>query len=113
VAAARWRTLSFWQAGNCIFQSIFSKPLDGEQGPATWPLRSPDLTPLNYYLWGHMKSLVYAVRSSTRAELMNHIMDDSMHINHKPSIVRSITSFSGMATMCIHNQGSHFKQLFH
>ena len=31
----------------------------GRCGPFAWPPRSPDLTPLDYYLCGHMKSLVY------------------------------------------------------
>lgn len=24
-----------------------------------WPARSPDLTPLDFFLWGHLKSKVY------------------------------------------------------
>jgi hypothetical protein len=27
--------------------------------PVAWAPRSPDLTPLDYYFWGHMKTLVY------------------------------------------------------
>jgi hypothetical protein len=27
--------------------------------PRTWSVMSPDLTPLDYYLWGHMKDMVY------------------------------------------------------
>uniref|UniRef100_A0A2H1V4P8 SFRICE_034143 n=1 Tax=Spodoptera frugiperda TaxID=7108 RepID=A0A2H1V4P8_SPOFR len=30
-----------------------------KRGPIPWPARSPDLTPMDFYLWGHMKSLVY------------------------------------------------------
>ncbi|GFX15574.1 uncharacterized protein TNCV_3305031 [Trichonephila clavipes] len=29
-------------------------------GPVKWPPRSCDLTPLDYFLWGYVKSLVYA-----------------------------------------------------
>ncbi|GFW80994.1 uncharacterized protein TNCV_4803621 [Trichonephila clavipes] len=28
--------------------------------PVNWPPRSCDLTPLDYFLWGYVKSLVYA-----------------------------------------------------
>ena len=31
----------------------------GGEGPVNWPPRSPDLTPLDYILWGHLKSEVY------------------------------------------------------
>ncbi|KAJ4438679.1 hypothetical protein ANN_14626 [Periplaneta americana] len=32
----------------------------GRGGPIAWPPRSPDLNPLDFYLWGHLKSLVYS-----------------------------------------------------
>ncbi|KAJ4428162.1 hypothetical protein ANN_24177 [Periplaneta americana] len=31
----------------------------GYQGPVPWPARSPDLNPLDFFLWRHMKTLVY------------------------------------------------------
>ncbi|KAJ4439323.1 hypothetical protein ANN_07445 [Periplaneta americana] len=31
----------------------------GTGGPITWPSRSPDLNPLGFYIWGHLKALVY------------------------------------------------------
>lgn len=31
----------------------------GRGRPIKWPPRSPDLTPLDFFLWGYMKSLVY------------------------------------------------------
>jgi hypothetical protein len=30
------------------------------RGHTTWPPRQPDLNPLDFYLWGNTKSLVYA-----------------------------------------------------
>jgi hypothetical protein len=30
--------------------------------PVEWPPRSPDLTPLDFYLWGHLKAMVYQVK---------------------------------------------------
>ena len=32
----------------------------GRGGPIAWPPRSPDLNPLDFYLWGHLKYLVYS-----------------------------------------------------
>jgi hypothetical protein len=32
----------------------------GRGSPVACPVRSPDLTPVDYFLWGYMKSLVYA-----------------------------------------------------
>jgi len=35
-------------------------------GPVAWPLRLPDRIPLDYYLWGHMKTLVYETKVDSR-----------------------------------------------
>jgi hypothetical protein len=52
----------------------------GRQCPITWPPRSPNLAPLDYNLWLCMKSLMYAVKSSTRAEILNRTVDVSANI---------------------------------
>ncbi len=31
----------------------------GRGGPISWPSRSPDLTPCDYFLWGYIKDKVY------------------------------------------------------
>ena len=38
----------------------------GRGGPVVWPARSPDLTPLNYFLWGCMKEKVYETEIASR-----------------------------------------------
>jgi hypothetical protein len=30
----------------------------GSGGPVSWPTRSPDLNPLDFFLWGHLKEIV-------------------------------------------------------
>ncbi|GFS64358.1 putative LOC100569746 [Trichonephila clavipes] len=42
-------------------------------GPVNWPLRSCDLTPLDYFLWGYVKSLVYADKPQTLDHLEDNI----------------------------------------
>ncbi|GFY13839.1 putative LOC100569746 [Trichonephila clavipes] len=41
--------------------------------PVNWPPRSCDLTPLDYFLWGYVKSLVYADRPQTLDHLEDNI----------------------------------------
>jgi hypothetical protein len=31
----------------------------GRRGPVEWPSRSPDLSPLDFYLWGHLTAMLY------------------------------------------------------
>ncbi|GFY20993.1 uncharacterized protein TNCV_3990371 [Trichonephila clavipes] len=42
-------------------------------GPVNWPPRSCDLTPLDYFLWGYVKSLVYADKPQTLDHLEDNI----------------------------------------
>ncbi|GFU29289.1 putative transposable element [Trichonephila clavipes] len=43
-------------------------------GPVNWPPRSCDLTPLDYFLWGYVKSLVYADKPQTLDNLEDNIL---------------------------------------
>ncbi|GFX36712.1 RNA-directed DNA polymerase from mobile element jockey [Trichonephila clavipes] len=45
-------------------------------GPVNWPPRSCDLTPLDYFLWGYVKSLVYADNPQT----LDHLEDNIRHV---------------------------------
>jgi hypothetical protein len=42
-----------------------------------WSPRSPDLTPLEFCLWGWMKSEVYKEKVNTTDELVAHIMNSA------------------------------------
>ena len=41
----------------------------GRHGSVELPPRSPDLTPLDFYLWGHLKQLVHAEKIRNRHHL--------------------------------------------
>lgn len=41
----------------------------GRRGPVEWPARSPDLTPLDFFLWGYSKDVVYKQRPRDIPEL--------------------------------------------
>ena len=47
----------------------------GKYGPVNYPPRSPDLTVLDYYLWGRIKDLVYRERPTTRANMIHRITE--------------------------------------
>ncbi|GBO19818.1 hypothetical protein AVEN_269298-1 [Araneus ventricosus] len=42
-------------------------PVIGYGGFVEWPSRSPDLTPLDFFLWGHIKGQVFCYPSATIA----------------------------------------------
>jgi hypothetical protein len=48
----------------------------GRYGPVEWPPRSPDLTPLDFFLWGYIKSKVYeGCNQLTKEQLKNKIQE--------------------------------------
>ncbi|CAJ0934947.1 unnamed protein product [Ranitomeya imitator] len=47
----------------------------GRHGPVEWPPRSPDPTPLDFYLWGHLKAIVYAVKIRDAQHLKQRILE--------------------------------------
>ncbi|GFU78049.1 putative DD41D transposase [Trichonephila clavipes] len=44
-----------------LLKDRFGDRLISRFGPVNWPPRSCDLTPLDYFLWGYVKSLVYGL----------------------------------------------------
>ncbi|GFW19232.1 transposable element Tc3 transposase [Trichonephila clavipes] len=55
-----------------LLKDTFGYRLISRFGPVNWPPRSCDLTPLNYFLWGYVKSLVYADKPQT----LDHFEDN-------------------------------------
>ncbi|GFW09428.1 uncharacterized protein TNCV_3995351 [Trichonephila clavipes] len=73
-----WEELWFQQDGATfhtaratidLLKDTFGDRLISRFGPVNWPPRSCDLTPLDYFLWGYVKSLVYADKPQTLAHL--------------------------------------------
>lgn len=46
----------------------------GRGGPIQWPPRSPDLTPLDFFLWGYVKDIVYSTPVMSLDELKRRIV---------------------------------------
>ncbi|GFV51207.1 DUF4817 domain-containing protein [Trichonephila clavipes] len=56
-----------------LLKDTFVDRLISRFGPVNWPPRSCDLTPLDYFLWGYVKSLVYADKPQTPDHLEDNI----------------------------------------
>ncbi|GFU61735.1 uncharacterized protein TNCV_4612131 [Trichonephila clavipes] len=54
-----------------LLKDTFGGRLISRFGPVNWSPRSCDLTPLDYFLWGYVKSLVYADKPHT----LDHLED--------------------------------------
>ncbi|GFV34478.1 uncharacterized protein TNCV_466921 [Trichonephila clavipes] len=56
-----------------LLKDTFGDHLIPRFEPVNWPPRSCDLTPLDYFLWGYVKSLVYADKPQTLDHLEDNI----------------------------------------
>ncbi|GFU78489.1 uncharacterized protein TNCV_2301011 [Trichonephila clavipes] len=56
-----------------LLKDMFGDRLISRFRPVNWPPRSCDLTPLDYFLWGYVKSLVYADKPHTLDHLEDNI----------------------------------------
>ncbi|GFU49137.1 hypothetical protein TNCV_573741 [Trichonephila clavipes] len=59
-----------------LLKDTFGDRLISRFGPVNWPPRSCDLTPLDYFLSGYVKSLVYADKPQT----FDHLEDNIRHV---------------------------------
>ena len=64
-----------------------------------------------YYLWGHMKTLVYETKSDSRAALRHCIFAVAEHIRNHPDNIASATHSLLMRTETCIATGGHFEQL--
>ncbi|GFU32946.1 putative DD41D transposase [Trichonephila clavipes] len=56
-----------------LLKDTFGDRLISRFGPVNWPPRSCDLTQPDYFLWGYVKSLVYADKPQTLDHLEDNI----------------------------------------
>ena len=58
-----------------------SKRWIGRGGPVAWPARSPDVTPLDFFLWGYVKDQVIKTPVFELDELKQRIRDAVRKVN--------------------------------
>lgn len=80
----------------------------GRGGPISWPARSPDLTPLDYWLWGDLKSRVYATQPRTLEELRGRISDEVGRITEETRR-KALMNFPQRLHACLMNNGGHIE----
>lgn len=82
----------------------------GLHGPREWPPRSPDLTPLDFFLWGHIKQQVYATRPVSVEDLKDRIVRACRAIS--PRILRRVRrAILKRAIFCERMEGGHFEHM--
>lgn len=82
----------------------------GRRGPIEWPARSPDLSPLDFFLWGHLKSKIYATPPADLAELRQRIVTECRLLT--PEVFANVRkAFENRLYHCMEVSGGHFEHL--
>ncbi|GFU70511.1 transposable element Tcb1 transposase [Trichonephila clavipes] len=93
-----------------ILKDTFGDRLISRFGPVNWPPRSCDLTPLDYFLWGYVKSLVYADEPQT----LDHLEDNLRRViaDIRPQMLEKvIENLTSRLDYILANRGSQMPEI--
>lgn len=82
----------------------------GRRGSIEWPPRSPDLTPLDFFLWGHLKSVVYKTPVADIQDLKDRIIRECRAITRE-TFQKVRQEFENRLYYCMNKNGTHFEHL--
>lgn len=89
---------------------VFPNRWIGRRGAIEWPARSPDMTPLDYFLWGYLKSKVYVNRPNNIESLKIKIREEIEHIT--PETIQDVVeNFQQRLYYCQETNGYQFEHL--
>ncbi|KAJ8949642.1 hypothetical protein NQ318_010058 [Aromia moschata] len=60
----------------------------GNDAPISWPLRSPDLNPCDFFIWGDLKQKVYSVSIENEEQLWNRIQNAVQELQNEETLRR-------------------------
>lgn len=82
---------------------------DVEDGPIPWPARSPDLTPMDFFFWGHIKEHVYGGGAINNQEEMKHRIREAFNSVSPITLQAVRRSFRQRLEECIRQNGGHIE----
>ncbi|GFX04922.1 transposable element Tc3 transposase [Trichonephila clavipes] len=93
-----------------LLKDTFGDRLISRFGPVNWLPRSCDLTPLEYFLWGYVKSFVYVDNPQT----FDHLEDNIHHViaDIRPQMLEKvIENWTSRSDYIRASRGSHMPEI--
>ena len=94
-----------------FFNNNFEDRWIANNGPFHWPARSPDLTPLDYFLWGTIKNRVYANPATTKEDMQTRLRQALQTIEPESISKATHSNFLKRVEKCLQVNGGHFEHL--
>jgi hypothetical protein len=90
---------------------IFQDKYIGRRGAIEWPASSPDLTALDFFLWGHLKNRVYVSRPLDTEEFKQCITNCKCIFLQVGTSIASLQNFVQGIDQCQEVNEEHFEHL--
>lgn len=82
----------------------------GTNGPIRWPPRSPDITPLDFFVWPFLKEKVFSAGAPQNLNILIQKIRVSLLLI-TPEMMRNVQqSLYRRINMCVHHRGGNFEQ---
>lgn len=89
-------------------RELFGNRVIALNQPVEWPPRSPDLTPLDFFLWGYLKARVYTTPPANLDDLQERIIREVDIVREDRDMIRrSVADMLRRAQLCIDRDGRH------
>ena len=96
-----------------VLWPVFEDRIISRRADVVWPIRSCDLTPLDYYLWGAVKDKCYADKPETIDTLKDNIREVIGEI-HMQTIDNVLKNWTDRVRHCMASRGNHLNEIiFH
>uniref|UniRef100_A0A1Y1L9V9 Uncharacterized protein n=1 Tax=Photinus pyralis TaxID=7054 RepID=A0A1Y1L9V9_PHOPY len=84
----------------------------GRGGAVEWPARSPDITPLDFYLWGVMEAHVYETPVESEEDLIARVVMAGEAVRQDIGVFTRVRGeWLARCRKCIENNGGHVEHL--
>ena len=88
---------------------IFGERIISNTGPVHWPARSPDITTLDFYIWGYVKNEVYEFDPPENREVLEQRTRDVLATINRNTLNRVSRMVFTKCQKCIDKNGRHFE----
>lgn len=83
----------------------------GKSGTIRWPPNSPDLTPCDFFLWGHVKNIVYSTPCYSLDDLKMRIRNAIRQVqNNRATLLKIKGHTEKVYIKCVENGGGQVEQ---
>lgn len=116
----RTRMAMFFQHDGCpahfsisvrnYLDTVYPNKWIGRGSLFPWPPRSPDLTCMDFYLWGRLKNIVYQSRPTTRENMVERIRN-AIRTLSLAEVETAVCATVRKLRECINCNGGHFEHL--